>query len=135
MQVYNVETEEWTRWTDLSVSRWGHSCARLDDMVVVGGGVSTVFTIMSSTTILDLKTGEERVAGELQGARAWFGMATIDNKVLAYGGMSPLRDQYSNILQLDTETEQWVELDDKLETARGISSFATAVVSQDQICR
>ena len=103
--------------------------------MVVGGGVSSAFSIMSSTTILDLKTGEERVAGELQGARAWFGMATINNKVLAYGGMSPLRDQYSNILQLDTQTEQWVELDDKLETARGISSFATAVVSQDQICR
>ena len=73
-------------------------------------------------------------AGELLGPRAWFGMLTLDSKVLAFGGMSPLRDQYSNILQLDTETEQWVELEDRLQTTRGISSFATAVVFQDEIC-
>ena len=129
-----METGQWSQWEDLRTSRWGHACSRVDDIAVIAGGVSTVFSIMSSTTILDLKTGEEREAGELMGARAWFGMATLDGKVLAYGGMSPLRDQYSNILQLDRETEQWVELEDKLQTARGISSFATAVVFQDDIC-
>merc|ERR1712123_464197 len=93
-----------------------------------------LFTIMDSATVLDLNTREERQVGKMIGARAWFGMATIDGKVLAFGGMSPLRDQYKNILELDMETEDCVEREDTMAETRGISSFASVVVQTSQIC-
>merc|ERR1739838_472740 len=102
--------------------------------VIVAGGVSPLFQIMSSTTVLDLNTREQREIGDMKGPRAWFGMATINGKVLAFGGMSPLKDSYSNILELDMETEEWVEREDTMATANGISSLASVVVQQSNIC-
>jgi len=134
VQAYSAETGEWEEWEDLNVDRWGHACTRLGDQVIVAGGVSPLFQIMSSTTVLDLNTREQREIGDMKGPRAWFGMATINGKVLAFGGMSPLKDSYSNILELDMETEEWVEREDTMATANGISSLASVVVQQSQIC-
>ena len=135
-QVYSSETDEWDLWNDLEKEVWGHACTRVDDLVVVAGGVDNFFTIISYTVILDLNTREERVIGDLVGPRAWFGMATLDDRVLAFGGMSPLydRDSYSDIQMLDMDTEQWIVSEEGLETSLGISSFATAVVYMDQVC-
>ena len=135
VQAYSAETGEWDIWEDLYIARWGHSCTRLGDQVVVAGGVSPMpFTILDSTTILDLNTRQQREVGKMLGARAWFGMATLDGKVLAFGGMSPLKDSYSSILELDIETEEWVQREDTMATAYGISSFASVVVQQEDIC-
>ena len=101
----------------------------------MAGGVSEFFQIMATTTVLDLNTREQREIGDMKGPRAWFGMATINGKVLAFGGMSPLKDSYSNILELDMETEEWVEREDTMATANGISSLASVVVQQSQICQ
>ena len=73
----------------------------------------------------------------LQGStgRAWLGMATVDSRVLAYGGMTPLyRDSLSDVQELDRETETWRTTEDSLSTAAGISSFGTATVYMDQVC-
>jgi len=135
VQVYSAETGEWDRWDDLSISRWGHSCTRLGDLVVVAGGVSPLpFSILASATILDLNTREHREIGDMMGPRAWFGMATIDGKVLAFGGMSPLKDSYENILELDMETEEWVEREEIMGTGHGISSFASTLIQQSLVC-
>ena len=135
VQVYSAETGEWERWEDLTISRWGHSCTRLGDLVVVAGGVSPMpFNILASATILDLNTREHREVGDMVGARAWFGMATIDGRVLAFGGMSPLKESYSNILELDMETEEWVETEESIGTGHGISSFASSIIQQELVC-
>eukprot|EP00091_Calanus_sinicus_P021200 TRINITY_DN6168_c0_g1_i1.p1 TRINITY_DN6168_c0_g1~~TRINITY_DN6168_c0_g1_i1.p1 ORF type:complete len:324 (-),score=98.15 TRINITY_DN6168_c0_g1_i1:83-1054(-) len=134
VQVYSAETGEWDRWEDLPVSRWGHACTRVGDLVIVAGGVTPSFTMMASTTVLDLNTRESREVGEMTSARAWFGMATIDGRVLAFGGMSPLKDSYENIMELDMETEEWVEQEETLGTGYGISSFASVVIQQNMIC-
>jgi len=134
VQVYSVEKEEWEVWEDLYVDRWGHSCTRLADLVVVAGGVSPLFTMYASTTILDLSTRKQREVGEMTGPRAWFGMATVEGKVMAFGGMSPLKDSYSDIQELDMETEEWVVREDSLATANGISSLGSVVVQQSNIC-
>ena len=73
----------------------------------------------------------------LQGStgRAWLGMATVDSRVLAYGGMTPLyRDSLSDVQELDRDTETWRTTEDSLSTAAGISSFGTATVYMDQVC-
>ena len=140
VQVYNTETGEWDLWRDLIANIWGHSCTRVGDKVVIAGGVNIAFTIIATTTILDLNTRREQTVGNLHGARAWFGMATIDNKVLAFGGMSPLyrnsvRDQYNDIQELDMESGEWTVTDNNLATTLGISSFATAVVYTEDVCK
>ena len=61
-------------------------------------------------------------------------MATIDGRVLAFGGMSPLKDSYENIMELDMETEEWVEQEETMGTGYGISSFASVVIQQNMIC-
>jgi hypothetical protein len=135
VQVYSAQTGEWERWEDLTISRWGHSCAKLGDLVVVAGGVSPMpFNILASATVLDLNTREHWEVGDMMGPRAWFGMATIDGKVLAFGGMSPLKDSYDNILELDMETEEWVVREDTVGTGYGVSSFASVLVQQDMVC-
>jgi len=135
IQVYDSETDEWDLWSDLSQNIWGHSCTRTGDQVVVAGGVSLSFNIIPTTYILDLNTREEKVVGDLIGARAWFGMATLSDRVLAFGGMSPLKDQFNDIQELDMETQEWKLTDETLATTRGISSFASAVVYINDVCQ
>ena len=133
-----METGEWELWSDLSQNIWGHACTRLDNIVVIAGGVNLAFSIIPTTVILDLETREERQVGDLVGARAWFGMATIDARVLAFGGMDPLkhqnRDSYSDIQELDQDTWEWRRLEEGLAETRGISSLGSAVVMVDQVC-
>ena len=133
-----METGEWELWSDLSQNIWGHACTRLDNKVVIAGGVNLAFSIIPTTVILDLETREERQVGDLVGARAWFGMATIDARVLAFGGMDPLkhqnRDSYSDIQELDQDTWEWRRLEEGLAETRGISSLGSAVVMVDQVC-
>ena len=136
--MFSVETGEWELWSDLNQNIWGHSCTRLDNMVVIAGGVNLAFSIIPTTVILDLETREERQVGDLLGARAWFGMATIDARVLAFGGMDPLKqqsgDSLSDIQELDQDTLEWRMLEEGLAETRGISSLGSAVVMVDQVC-
>ena len=116
------------------MSRWGHSCARLGNKLVVAGGVSPSFTLLSTTTVLDLATREQREVGELVGGdRAWFGMANVDGRILAFGGMGPfVRNAWGDVEEWDDEGEKWVNTDNTMETA--MSSFAHVVVNLDDIC-
>jgi len=136
VQQYSVTSGEWEIWPELRVPRWGHSCTRLEDMVVIAGGVSPQYTFYSSTIVLDIYTREERMVGEMVGARAWFGMSTIDGKVVVYGGMAPRdRECYSDILEWDPVTGEWIQREDTMATIHGISSFAAVTVRQQLICR
>ena len=49
-----METGEWELWSDLIQNIWGHFCTRLDNMVVIAGGVNLAFSIIPTTVILDL---------------------------------------------------------------------------------
>ena len=62
-------------------------------------------------------------------------MATLSDRVLAFGGMSPLKDQFNDIQELDMETQEWKLTDETLATTRGISSFASAVVYINDVCQ
>ena len=64
--MYSVETGEWEQWEDLSQNLWGHSCTRVDNLVVVAGGVNPSFAMVATTFILDLDTRQQRVVGDLQ---------------------------------------------------------------------
>ena len=112
--------------------RWGHACARLGDKVIIAGGVSPLFSLLSSTTVLDLTTREQREVGDMAEARAWFGMATLDQKVIVYGGMGPYRNAWGDIQEWSDEVEGWVTQEDTMATA--MSSFGSIVISTTDVC-
>ena len=116
------------------MSRWGHSCARLGNKLVVAGGVTPSFSLLSSTTVMDLATREQREVGEMGVVRAWFGMANVDGRILAFGGTGwpVVRDVWGDIEEWDDERETWVKTDNTMETVN--SSFAYLVVNLDDIC-
>ena len=117
----------------VTMSRWGHSCARLGDKLVVAGGVSPSFSLLSTTTVLDLGTRQQREVGEMGAARAWFAMAAAGGRLVAFGGMGPfLRNAWGDIEEWDDEAETWVKTDTSMATA--MSSFAYLVVNADDIC-
>ena len=135
INVWSAGSGVWEAWDDLLVDRWGHACTRLDNLVITAGGVSPAFTIEATATALDVNTRRQWSLGSLHGARAWFGMAVLDGRILAFGGMSPLlRDQYSDIQQLDLETEQWTAWNQTMQETRGISSFGSVNVEQSYFC-
>jgi len=46
-----------------------------------------------------------------------------------------VRKCYSNILEWDPLSEEWIETEESMVTNHGISSFAAITVRQEQICR
>ena len=121
-------------WPDLYVDRWGHACARLGDQVIVAGGVSPFFTMYSSTTVFDLNTREQREAGEMFEQRTWFGMAVVQGRLLAFGGMGPYyKNAWGQVEEWQEEEEEWLLREETMPVAK--SSFASLLVTPEEICR
>ena len=122
----------WMEWPSLYTSRWGHACARLGDKVIIAGGVSPFFTLLSTTTVLDLETREARETGEMSVARTWFGMANMGGRLVVVGGMGPLRNAWGDVEEWVEEEEVWVAREQNMATA--MSSFASLVISSEDVC-
>ena len=129
---YNWLTEEWTEWLQLEDSRFGHSCLKLGDTVVVTGGYSK-----SQDLVLDLATKETRPGGVMQsGARRFFGTATLldVNEVLAFGGLNDEGQTLNTVEELRREEdgEAWQEKEVFIETPR--YSFGSVAAPRDSVC-
>merc|ERR1712004_423124 len=125
-------TGDFEKWDSLYTERWGHACARIGDTVVVAGGVSPFFTIMDSTTLLDLSTREQRDGGAMSSPRTWFGMARVNGKVLAFGGTAGV-DPLDSIEEWDSGSESWLPLENE-KMATAMHGFASMHVKQDDFC-
>ena len=85
---------EWTNMPDLKKARYGHSCAILNDKIIVGGGKgASCFdneVTLKSIEIISLPSGQTRVVKErFSSPRFAFGMVTVGvgfSRVLAFGG-------------------------------------------------
>ena len=119
-------------WPSLYTSRWGHACARIGSKVVIAGGVSPFFTMLSTTTVLDLETQEAKEAGEMSVTRAWFGMANLGGRLVVVGGQGPLSDTLGDMEEWVEEEESWVAGEQQMPTA--MASFASLVISSGDIC-
>ena len=129
---YDAARGDFQSWPSLYTQRWGHACARLGDTVVVAGGVSVAFTIMDSTTLLDLATGEERQGGRMASPRTWFGMVAAEGALVVFGGTAGL-DPLDSVEQWDEGVEEWVGREDRMATA--MYSFAAIPATVEEFCR
>jgi len=129
---YDPARGDFEKWDSLYTERWGHACARIGDTVVVAGGVSPFFTIMDSTTLLDLSTREQRDGGAMSSPRTWFGMARVNGKVLAFGGTGGV-DPLDSVDEWDPESDSWAQDQDRrIPTA--MYSFPAIPVKIDDFC-
>ena len=94
--------------------------------MILAGGVSPFFTLLSLTTVLDLTSREQKEVGDMADARAWFGMA-LDKKVLVFGGMGLYRNVWRDIQEWSGEEEGWLTWEDTMAIA--ISGFGSIVIS------
>jgi len=122
-------------WPSLVTERWGHACAKVGDTVVVAAGVSQFFTILDSTTVLDLTTGEEREGGRMSHPRAWLGMATVEGTVLGFGGNGGFlkgQDTWDTIEEWDMVAEEWTNREERMAT--DMHGFAAITVQKEDFC-
>ena len=126
---YNTDSDTWTQWPDLVQPRKLLFCAKVgEELLIAGGEVDT------STTIMDLVTGEQRPGGDMTTARGdYFRMVVVNDKVLAVGGDDG-KDYLTSVEEWLPGMEEWVAREDmEMETAR--YSFGAAAVPNDLVCR
>ena len=134
---YDVETETWTRWTDLKEARFGHGCAKLGNKIVIAGGRDT-HGYTESTEIIDLASGKVKYGGNLQRPRMDFQMSTLGGhyqRILAVGGLAHglvVDDDVDTIEEWNDDNESWSLHPDKLKTAR--HRFGALAVPKSRIC-
>ena len=114
--------------------RWGHTCAKVGDKVVVAGGVSPLFSILTTTTVLDLVTRESRQGGQMAEQRAFFGMANLGGVVYLFGGQNGMKSSESlgSLEVWDEEDEVWLPSEETMPTA--MNEFAWVVVNVSDVC-
>ena len=130
-QVAQFYTDTWPTWylawPELEVERYGHSCARIGDDVVITGG-SYASWPKTETTILSISSGLQRVGGEMGEGRERFGLAILGDRLMAFGGDG----RVDTMEEWDQEAEVWIALDERLETPR--SRFTAVSIPLSELC-
>ena len=124
---YDTSSSSWTEWPTLPKGRWGSSCLRVGDNVLVAGGE------IADTTILHIPTRTWRDGGLMATIRRYFGLQSVNDKVIAFGGIVTSNGSYvvqSSAEEWDSELEVWGESDHaKLDTPRAVFGAVTGVSS------
>ena len=85
---------------------------------------------MKSTEIIDLATKTSRMVGEMIEDRIYFAMATLGNKIYAFGNYAG--SAMTTIESFDDASETWTKEEHKLEEMRGY--FGLVTLPKDWIC-
>ena len=108
---FNTTTNNFTiRGSKLQQGRRGHSCTLLNDTIIVAGGRSASRNVLNSTELVPLTNGSPRFGGDLNMARAFFGLATIgvqQKKAYSFGGWDSSYTDLQSVEEWDADTEQW----------------------------
>ena len=124
---YDTLTDTWSQWPELERPRHLLSCARLGDVLVIGGGEED-----TSTTLLDLVTKEQRPGGQMTTSRGdYFRMVNFGGRVLAVGGDDG-ESYLDSVEEWLGEGEGWRLAQDRLQTAR--YAFSALVAPREMVC-
>ena len=119
---YDSKNASWNQWPNLSITRASHACAVVENDVVIAGGTSQndyedydySASAKTTTTIINIKTREERSGGDMNLARMFFSLVFVDGKLVALWGTDGLDLSviYSDYIQsvvygLVETTETW----------------------------
>ena len=132
MAEYNISSGSWQQWPPLGEGRYGHSCARLGDTVVVAGGADDRDNYLASTLVLDTVTRQYREAGHLARERFSLGMAMVGDKLVAFGGFDNSLTSLGTVEEWQEEQEVWME--SQLELEDGRAEFGAVTVTGEVVC-
>ena len=139
---FNVMNTSWYA-IPLRVGRWDAASIILNNMLIICGGCFKQNGLsVGFTEIVDLTTNQSRMGGNLNVARAGFGMALIvvRNKLrlLAFGGIhkekevvTTIHNKFIDSVEIwDEVTESWMMTDMKLQQKRRAFGYVS-VSSRD----
>ena len=111
IQKFNVKDHSWQEIDGpLIQEKYGHSCIKLNNTIIVSGGRKSYSGYINSTELIDVETLSARPGPEMNVVRAFHRLvlAHINDelKVLAVGGYS--NHGYTDTIELwDPESESW----------------------------
>ena len=76
--------------------------------MIISGGVDSNDNAIPTTTILNISTRQEKRGGNMIMGRAGFGMAILDNKLIAFGGGNGNAFGQNTVAMTNT-IEEWNE--------------------------
>ena len=132
---FNTITNIFSRFGSLQQGRYHHSCALLNNLILVAGGYSGGY--ISSTEVIPLANGISRYGGNLNTVRHEFGLATIGGhykKAISFGGYGSggSGGRLSTVEEWDEDTEEWKLAPYSLEEGKG--DFASLAVPPQMVC-
>ena len=88
VEIYNIESDNWTFTGNLNVERINHAAILLDEIVLIAGGQNFT-SFLDSAELFDPQTGVWELTGNLLTARSGHSMNALQNgKALAAGGQN-----------------------------------------------
>jgi len=122
--LWDINTNTWTQWPDLSNGVFKHACIMTEDGVMVtgGGGQSS-----NQTLIIDPKTGKVETLEPLVTPRYGHQMIMVEDKVMVVGGYSgnfESTEQYNGL--------SWEMGEIELDTGR--MSFGMIIIPNTELC-
>ena len=132
---FNTRTNIFSTFGSLQQGRYHHSCALLNNLILVAGGYSGGY--LSSTEVIPLANGIPRYGGNLNPARYEFGLATIGGhykRVISFGGYTGWdgSSYLSTVEEWNEDTEEWKLAPYSLE--EGKTEFASLAVPPQMVC-
>jgi len=122
-----------TLWPTLKTSRYGHSCTKHGDKVILAGGYGGGGALQS-TFVLDITTRTISTGGDMATPRYYFNLATISrgggDTTFAIAGYSG-SEYLNSVEEWEEESSTW-KAAGNLDTAR--SHFGVVTVPKDIIC-
>ena len=126
---FNTKTNNFTiRGSKLQQGRLGHSCTLLNHTIIVAGGwdADHNVNVLKSTELVPLTNGSPRFGGDLNTARAFFGLATIrvhHKKAYSFGGEDSSFNSLKSVEEWDADTEQWKLATFSLKEGKDVFGF------------
>ena len=137
---FNLETMEWKSMGQLQQGRYGHSCVKFKDTIIVSGGKEPKNVgVFASTELIDVETLTSRPGPDMNRARSFHGLveANYNEKltVLAIGGMGFEHDwkRWNSIEVWNHDNQSW-SLSSDVELSEARTSFGFVKVPTKIVC-
>ena len=137
---FDVSTSRVMQIGQLNVGRYGHSCIRFQDTIIVTGGEESYNQVLASTELIDVDSLDSRLGPDMNNPRTRHGLLNLhyNNQltILALGGEGYQNGKWNvwdSVEIWNPEVEEWIPSNDlKLSKAR--HSFGYLSTSTNFVC-
>ena len=130
---FDTRDSSWSFWPPLLEDRVGHSCFRLGDSVIIAGGFGESHAALAHTTILSIASREGRRVGDMTSPRAYFGLASLQGRLVAFGGVDGEDRDLGSVEEWVEDEERWRSREETMETPRYYFGYTSAPLAS--VCK